>query len=221
MLKVHIRRTLIFAAVIGLLGWLYATQSRKLYEAVVEMRAGSQQVLMADSQMPLEVRRLLLPGILSDLDSDTGTIKSQRIFRDGLAKASVDRPKSNLGTSEMFRDLYPMFDLDIPASLNVNTPNQTRIVRVRVRAYSPEDAASIANNVAYAFSDYRKSISKTAVRDALTFVTTAANKSKGILDQVDKDIRTLKSSSGIIDVSINQQALTQTIELSRSRRTQL
>ena len=80
MLKVHLRRTLVAAAILGLLAWLWAFRTPKVYQAEVQMKVGS-PTLTADTSMPINIRKVLLTGILNDLDSDTGILKSQRIFK--------------------------------------------------------------------------------------------------------------------------------------------
>ncbi|MCX6341800.1 MAG: hypothetical protein NTU72_05400 [Fimbriimonadales bacterium] len=80
MLKVHLRRMLLATLVGGLLGAYYAYQSPKVYEASVQLVAGS-PTLAIDPNMPLEVRKVLLPGIMNDLDSDTGLPLQQKSSR--------------------------------------------------------------------------------------------------------------------------------------------
>lgn len=217
MLKVHIRRTLFAALIAGLLGFVIAIRSPKLYEATVELLAGS-PTIQSDPSMPIEVRRVLLPGILNDLDSDAGILRSQRMFREGLKKAAAERAKSELDTGATFQELFPMFDLNIPPSLNQYQPDQQRVVQVRVRAYSPDDAASIANNVALSFADYRKQRAKDSVRDALDMVSGAAKGAKRKLDEIDKQYKELKTSNSIADISEQQKIIADTLEQFRGKR---
>ena len=196
MLKVHIRRTLFAAVIAGLFGFFIAWRSLKLYEAVVEVMAGSAQ-LQPDNTMPIEVRKVLNQGVQNDLDSDSGILRSQRIF-DAALKLVAKEPGRKTFTGDdftspkTFQELYPMFDLDIPGSLNQYAPEQMRLVKIRVRAYSPEDAASIANNVATAFANYRKDRSKRAVQDALAMVKAQSKRAKQKLDEIDNEFRKFK-----------------------------
>ena len=213
MLKVHIRRTLFAAIIAGLLGFLIAYRSPKLYEAVVEVMAGS-PTLQSDQSMPIEVRKVLGTGFSNDLDSDSGLLRSQRIFTEGLKLAAAERGAKSatgedLSSGKSFQELFPMFDLDIPASLNQYAPDQTRVVKIKVRAYSPEDAASIANNVATAFANYRKERSRNSVRDALDMVSSQAKKAKNKLDSIDSQFRKLKMENKIVDIQAGNTALTE------------
>lgn len=216
MLKVHIRRTLFAAIVAGLLGFLVAYRSPKIYEATVELLAGSPQI-QADQSMPVEVKKVLLPGIVTDLDSDTGMIKSQRMFSEGLHKAALERAKPDLEPQKAFQELYPMFDLDVPQSLNQYAPDQQRVVRIRVKAYSPDDAASIANNVALSFAAFRKKRAADAVRDALDMVSTSAKKAKIQLDNIDKQYRALKTENTIGDLPSQLKNYTDALEAQKTR----
>ena len=214
MLKVHIRRTLFAALIAGLIGFFIAYRSPKIYEASVDVMAGSPQ-LQSDPTMPIEVRKVLGAGFQNDLDSDTGIIRSQRIFGEGLKRAAAERSNPELDSPQAFAELYPMSDLDIPASLNQYAPDQMRVVKIKIRAHSPEDAASIANNVAHAFADYRKERSRNAVKNALDMVKSAAKKSKDQLDKIDAQFKKLKADNNIIDVQAN--ATEKTAELNRLR----
>ena len=201
----------------GLLGAYYAYQSPKVYEASVQLVAGS-PTLAIDPNMPLEVRKVLLPGIMNDLDSDTGVLKSERIFQDGLTLAAKELKDESIATGKTFNELYPLFDLEIPASLNSYAPDQTRVVKIKVKAYSPEEAASIANNVAYAFGEYRKERARSAVASALAIVQAGADSAKKELDRIDQQYRLLKTGSKIAEFSSNSEMLTQTLETLRQKR---
>lgn len=217
MLKVHIRRTLFAAVVAGLLGFFVAVRSPKLYEATVELLAGSPQI-QSDPTMPIEVRRILLPAILNDLDSDTGMLRSQRIFTEGLRGAAKERADDSIASAKTFNELWPMFDLDVPNSLNQYAPDQQRVVRIRVRAYSPDNAAAIANNVALSFADYRKKRAKDGVRDALDMVTASARRAKIELDKIDAEYRKLKADNNIADIQTYTKDLADMLESLRNKK---
>ena len=217
MLKVHIRRTLFAALIAGLFGFFIAYRSPKLYEATVELLAGS-PALQSDPNMPIEVRRVLLPGILNDLDSDTGILRSQKMFTEGLKRAATETADESLKSAKTYQELFPMFNLNIPGALNQYQPDQQRLVGIKVMAYSPVAAASIANNVALAFADYRKEKAKTAVRSALNMVTSAAKRAKTKLDEIDKEYRDLKATNQIADVNEHSRGLEQILEQQRSVR---
>ena len=201
----------------GLLAWLWAFRTPKVYQAEVQMKVGS-PALSADVSMPINIRKVLLTGILNDLDSDTGILKSQRIFKEGLDLAAKETQSEELGTVPTFQQLYPMYELEIPAALNSYAPDSVRVVTLKVRGYTPKAAASIANNIAYAFSDYRKQAAATAVREAVDIVDTAAKTAKTKLDDIDKKIRELKVASNVVDVSESGRAYTQSLEILRQKR---
>jgi capsular exopolysaccharide synthesis family protein len=217
MLKVHLRRMLIVSATLGLLAWFWAFRTPKVYQAEVEMKVGSPQ-LTSDNSMPISIRKVLLAGLLNDLDSDTGILKSQRIFKEGMDLAAKETRDEELGSVSMFQQLYPMYELDIPGALNSYAPDSVRVVKLKVRAMSPVAAAAIANNVAYAFSDYRKQGAATAVREAVDIVENSTKTAKSKLDEIDRKIRELKVSSNVVDLGESGRALTQSIEILRQKR---
>jgi polysaccharide biosynthesis transport protein len=217
MFKVHLRRTLICAFIFGLLGYALVRTTKSIYEAVVELKAGS-PTITADQSMPFEVRRALLPGVLTDLDSDTGILRSQRVFREGLVKAAKETGNDALATPKTFEELFPLFDLDIPQASNAYAPDQQRIVRLKVSAYSPKDAAAIANNVAFAFSDYRMQRAKEAVGKAKNIVKSLATNAQNKLKEIDAQYKSLKISAGVADLTQNNEALTTSVETLRQKR---
>lgn len=217
MLKVHFRRTMILAVLGALLGWFVSFRSDKIYESSVELMAGS-PTLTADTTMPLEIRRLLLPGVINDVESDIGLIRSQRMFQDGLTRAARERNNDQLASPITFQELFPMYDVDVPQSVNQYTPDQQRVVRMRVRAKSPDDSAAIANNVALSFAEYRKQRARTAVKDALDVVEGSAKRAKQELDRIQKDMRELKMGDKIVDIDRSGAALTDALEGQRVKR---
>jgi capsular exopolysaccharide synthesis family protein len=220
MLKVHLRRTLIAALIFGLLGFFIAARTPKLYEATVDLKAGS-PTITPDATMPLEVRRVLLPGVLNDLDSDTGILKSQRIFRDGLIQAAKTTGRDYIASRETFEELFPLYDVAIPAAMNQYVGDQQRVVTLRVKGRTPEDAAEIANAVAYSFAEYRKQNAKIAIQDALDIVSQASKSAKAKLDAIDKQYKTLKIDAKIADMSGNSEAMTASVESLRQKRAQV
>jgi Mrp family chromosome partitioning ATPase/uncharacterized protein involved in exopolysaccharide biosynthesis len=210
MLKVHIRRTLIAAIIAGLFGFFLAYRMQPLYEASVDVMAGS-PLLQTDQTMPIELKKVLMSGITHDLDSDTGVIRSQRIYEAGLKAAAKELGKSDLASPQSFQELYPLSDLVIPAALNVYAPEQQRAVQIKVRAKSRDDAASIANNVANEFSNYQKERSKRAVESALGMVKTQAANAKKSLDKIDKEFREIKIKNRIVDIQSGSTSLTEKV----------
>ena len=217
MLKVHIRRTLFAAIIAGLVGFLIAYRSPKLYEAVVEVMAGS-PVLPADQTMPIEVRKVLSTGITHDLDSDVGIVRSQRVFDNGLKGAAKELGRDEIASAKSFSELYPMFDVEVPGSLNQYAPEQMRVVKIKVKAYRADEAAAIANNVATAFAKYRTDRSRDAVRGALDMVSTQAKTAKRKLDAIDKQFRELKLNNHIVDVQSANVSMTDELARLRDRK---
>lgn len=216
MLKVHLRRMLFWSAALGGLMWLIAFRTPKVYEARVEIKAGSPQMTI-DNAMPIEVRKAMA-GVINDLDSDAGILRSQRIFKEGLEKAAKETGSDSLATVNSLQQLFPMFELEVPPASNNYQPDSVRVVTVKARAFSPKEAAALANNVAYSFSDYRRTTASNAVRSAFDIVNGQAKRAKARLEEIDSKVRTLKSSGGIVDLSTSAQAMTTSVEALRQKR---
>ncbi|MBS1703245.1 MAG: hypothetical protein JST12_16395 [Armatimonadetes bacterium] len=179
--------------------------------------AGSPPITI-DQNMPVDLKQVLGPGVSASLDSDIGMLKSQRIFQDGLTEAAKDRADDSLATAKTFNELFPMFDLDVPNALNQYNPDQQRVVRLRVRAYSPDDAASIANHVALAFASYRAERTRKSVKDGLAMVTDAAGKAQSKLSSIDAQYRKLKADNNIADIQEYIRNITDTLESFRTKK---
>lgn len=208
---------LVVSAVLGFLAWFWAFRTPKLYQAEVQLKIGSPN-LVTDATMPISLRRVLVAGLQNDLDSDTGILKSQRIFKEGMDLAAKETRNDDLGTVDSFQKFFPMYEVQVPAALNSYASDSSRVVTLKVRTTSPQTASAIANNVAYAFSDYRKQTAATAVREAVDIVDTSAKTAKAKLSEIDRKIKELKMSSNIVDVGESGRAVTQGLEVLRQKR---
>lgn len=205
---------LLIAAVIG---FFVGNSMPKVYEAYTELQIGSPSLTM-DPSLPIEARRSLMPSLSSGIDADVGLLRSNRVFREGLSRAANELGRQDLASVEKFIQLFPMFDVEIPPALNNYAQDQTRVVKVKVRAYSGEEAAEIANNVAYAFSDIRRERVRTSVRDTLSALTATMESTKAKLVQVDSEYENLKKNKKVADFVDRNKLATQVLEDLRTTR---
>lgn len=217
MFKVHLRRSLAMLLIAAVIGYFVGNSMPKVYEAYTELQIGNPSIAM-DASLPIEARRSLMPSLNSSIDGDVGLLRSNRVFREGLSRAANELGKQDLASVETFVSLFPMYDVEIPPAINSYAQDQTRVVRVKVRAYSGEDAAEIANNVAYAFSDIRRERVRTSVRDTLTALTATMEATKAKLSQVDKEYEDLKRTKKVADFADRNKLATQLLEEFRSAR---
>lgn len=217
MFKNHLKRMLFFMVVIGLGGWLYAKSLPEIYEASVDIRAGSPPIAL-DPNLPPEIARANAAQLQSDLDTDVGVLKSQKIFRDGLVLASQNLRQPELATANNLASLYPMYEVIVPSALNQYSASVQRVIQVRVRASSAAQAAEIANGVGYAFTDYRRQTGRSSVEDVASDLRkklqTASATSRRLADEYQR----AKQSKNVPDVGARGEALTGSLEGLRNKR---
>ena len=217
MFKTHLRRMLLFMSVIGLAGWLYALSLPKIYEAVVEVQAGSPTVPI-DPTLPPEIARTQAVGTGMDLDTDVGYLKSQAIFGQGLIQASQDLGRASLATTNTFGDLYSKYEVTVPAALNQYQASSQRVLQIRARAYSPEEAAAIANGVAKVFVERRLDRSKTSVEDTKRSLRRQLQIARAESTRLANAYQKAKQGSAVADVQSENQALTASREALSNKR---
>ncbi|RYG30207.1 hypothetical protein EON81_25340 [bacterium] len=206
MFKNHLKRMLAFMVVIGLAGWLYAMSLPKIYEASVDLRAGSPPMTM-DPNLPAGLSREASEVLQRDLDSDVGLIKTQKIFNDGLRKAAESLRKPELATPDNLAALYPMYEVNVPGALNTYQVSNQRVIQVRVRAFSAADAAAIANGVGFAFTTYRRESTRAAFADLTAGLRKQVQIAKAESSKLEDEYRKLKEVSRVPDVPAKNQAL--------------
>lgn len=217
MFKNHLKRMLAFTVVIGLAGWLYALSLPKIYEASVDLRAGAPPTSL-DPNLPPELSRRAGELLLANLDTDVGFIKTQKIFSDGLKKASDDLRKPELFSPGNLVALFPMYEVNVPGALNQYQASNQRIIQVRVRAYTPDDAAAVANGVGFAFTNYRRESAQAAVADLTAGLRKQVQIAKADANKLDRQYQTLKEKNNVPDIQARNQALVSSVENLRGRR---
>lgn len=217
MFKNHLKRMLFFMVVIGLLGWGYAMTLPKIYEATIDIRAGS-VAATADPDLPTTLQRSVASQLQTDLDTDVGYLKSQKIFGDGLIRAAQNTRDTNLATPANLVALYPMYEVTVPSALNQYNASMQRVLQVRVRAFTPEQAAEIANGVGYAFTDFKRQTVKTATEDVASDLRKRLQTARATSAKLEKEYQQAKETSSVADVKARGEALTGSLENLRVRR---
>ncbi len=217
MFKNHLKRMLFFMVVIGLAGWLYAVNLPKIYEATIDIRAGG-AVQVADPDAPTNIRNALANSQQTDLDTDVGYLKSQKIFSDGLVKAAQSLREPTLATPDNLVTLYPMYEVAVPAALNQYQASTQRVLQVRVRAFSPAQAAEIANGVGYAFSEFKRQTLKTGTEDATSDLRRDLQTARATSAKLEAQYQQAKSSKSVASVPAQLEAITSSVEGFRAKR---
>ena len=217
MFKAHLKRMLLFMAVFGTAGWLYASRLDAIYQATVDIRAGSPAIGL-DPNIPSEMARTLAPSVSNDLEVDAGLLKSQKVFAEGLTRAAQVLNKPSLDTADSFARLYSMYEVNVPAAQNPYSQSQQRIVQLSVKAFDPVQAAEIANQVGYAFDDLRKQTNKTSVEDLTRELRRKQQEALAKTTKLQSALAALKQKNAVPDIAGRNGVLTQSLETITNQR---
>ncbi len=217
MFKTHLRRMLLFMGVIGLAGWLYALNLPKIYESTIDLQIGAPPAI-TDPNLPSETARSLQSSFTNDLDTDVGYLKSQRIFGEGLQRAETEIGRGGLATTQNLNALFPMYEVVVPPAQNPYGATLQRIVQVKVRASSPQEAAGIANGVGAAFTEFRRQRIRLAIEDTSRSLRRQVQSKEGEAARLAKAYQQAKEGSAVPDVVAQNTTLTNSKELLRNKR---
>lgn len=169
MYKVHIKRTAIIA-VIGLaVALAYAAFTPKIYQATFEVLLGQQGGDRRPMNMYTEdVQEILDSSTPRGLITERQFMNSQSVFLAALRNVGASQNRQ----AEMERDwqkYYRMFDV-----ISVRLANQQEInagiAQVRVRAYEPETALALAQQVYDQYNVLKRRTARDGARNAVAYL---------------------------------------------------
>lgn len=199
MLKAHLRRTIILGILGVIVGGIMAALSPSIYEGRLEMVLGDQtrQGQTSNSVYTQDVANILNSVALTSLTTERQLLSSQAVFYQALSDVAQQTNRTAL--LDKWVDLYRMYDIE--TARNTNQQIDAGVALLKVRAYDPEVAASLANAIAKKYNDIRQRNSRESVQTALSYLSSN-------LDATDKELRakeaalqTFKKSKGFADLA--------------------
>jgi len=161
MAKLHIRRTVIFIILGALCGFLYILFTPKVYEGQVQLMIGSATRATGSENYAPDVQKILASGDARNPLSELGVMRGQGLFFAALQKLSQLR--GNPDMLNQFERYYSMYD--------VLGEKESDNVVMQARAFTPEDAADLANIIAQEYNERRLAVSRTSVFKAIEYLT--------------------------------------------------
>lgn len=195
MYKVHLRRILFFGLLGILAGVGFFLFAPKVYEGRAQLLVANDARRM-DPNMPEEVTAILSMGLTQSVETEVAILGGENVFAQALILYAEKTGRAELDprrmTLEQFLTHYRM--------TNVFNPEKTRVCDVRVRAYDPQQAADLTNQIVEVYNDARLRAARTSVVQASEYLTRQIDSSKKELEQLDERLRTYKKERGIADL---------------------
>lgn len=208
MAKLHIRRTIFFIILGAICGFLYILFTPKVYEGNVQLMIGNSSRVAGSENYAPDVQKILAGGESRNPLSELGVMRSQGLFFAALQKLSQER--NNPDMLNQFERYYGMYD--------VLGEKESDSVILQARAFSPEDAADLANLISQEYNERRLLISQRSVGRAIAYLEeqlkAATSESQNSLE----GRRQFKSDNGITDL---QAAITQAQGFENQTRSEL
>ena len=162
MAKLHIRRTILFIIIGVVCGLIYSMVTPKVYEGVVQL------VISNPGSGPSRAGGLLAPDVLQvyDTGQPRNSLTELTILRGrGLFFEALQETATKQGKPEMITDFeryYSMYD--------VLGEKESDAALIQARAFSPEEAAELANTIANKYNEQRISVAREAAGKTVAYL---------------------------------------------------
>lgn len=196
MIRQHIFRTLLFAA-IGLgIGLIVLAMSPKVYEGQTQLVVGTQAQnsgRIYGSTLQEDVATILQAGLAINPQTEVQILRGKGVFRQALAKIALSSGQNNL--NDQADTLYDLYD--------VASSNDASEALIRARAYSPKTAMDLANAIADTYNERRQQTQREAIEGALTYLEGQIVQEREDLKQEETKLKEAKEELGLPEVAAN------------------
>lgn len=212
MAKLHIRRTIIFIILGAICGFLYVMFTPKVYEGSVQLMIANPAQRGGSDVVSPDVQKVLDAGASRNPLSELGVLRGRGLFFTALERLS--REKNDPDMLTQWERFYGMFD--------VLGEKESDSVIVQARAYTPDDAASLANYIVEEYNNRRLAVANQATERAINYLEAQiADADEGIKQAFDAQ-KKFKEENAIADLqgALNQAQVYETQtrgELSQSQ----
>ncbi|HRK21194.1 MAG TPA: AAA family ATPase [Fimbriimonadaceae bacterium] len=202
MAKLHIRRTIIFIILGAICGFLYVMFTPKVYEGSVQlMIANLGQRGGADVVSP-DVQKVLDAGASRNPLSELSVLRGRGLFFTALERLSQEQNDPDMLTD--FERYYGMYD--------VLGEKESDTVVLQARAFTPENAANLANYITEEYNNRRLAVANQATDRAIKYLEAQiADADKGVQDALEAR-RKYKEENAIanLEAAISQSQVYET-----------
>lgn len=205
MFKLHVRRTLFFAILGLVLALIGATITPKIYEGRTELLVGEQARGPGIPTLTDDVKDLLERGSAKSAQSERQLLRSVSV----LAKA-VERVDPKLLAPGEFEKLYAMYDV-VGSERRTTEETEGSVAQIRVKAYDPETAARIADEVANVYNDERQRISREANQTTLAYLKAMTADAQKDMQAKQAAYRDYRNQARIVNPKMEGEAITKNV----------
>jgi uncharacterized protein involved in exopolysaccharide biosynthesis/Mrp family chromosome partitioning ATPase len=195
-IKTHIKR-IIFGCTLGAAcGVAYWHFSPRIYESKADVFVNSATPSKANE----DLSSLLALAVSQSAVSEESILRSEETFKRALRNVGVRRDDDKLWTAKEESDLYLMYDIE--------AVNQSRVMTLDVKAYDPQEAADIANEIVVVYNELRKQMSTEAYTSAQASLQEQLASTTGDLSTAEQQLKDFKEKAGIADLSASTSSIT-------------
>lgn len=198
MLKAHAKRTIIFGIIGAILALIFAKVSKPIFESRLEILLGDQtrQAQTGAGLYTQDVQNILNRDSASTLTTERQLLSSQAIFFQSVMAVAGDTGQSQL--PDQWVDLYRMYDIETARTTNQQV--DAGVAMLKVRAYSAETAAAIANQIARQYNETRQRNSRESVQSALNYLDGSLKSAEKDLKDKERALSEYQKSQNIADM---------------------
>ncbi len=196
MFKLHLRRTIFFAVLGLVIALIVAQVSPKVYEGRAEMLLG-EQTRPGLTNLTDDVAQIIQRGSPQTPQSERQLLRSASVFFDALQRVADRRKEPNLlGEWDRY---YLMYDVVGSERKRAQDEEMGSVAQIRVKAFNPEVAADVANEITEVYNYIRLKAARGAVADGVKYLEEQIKTSEANLAKREHDYRDYKKSVGIAD----------------------
>lgn len=188
MIKTHLIRVLIGCTLgLGCATAYWRTQPR-VYEASTQVFINS-----STNRSLEEMSALLSLGISQSVNTEAAFMKSSGAFKEAIFNVAQRRNDPSLASPENIDALYAMYDIGAMAN--------SRVMSTVVRAYDPQVAADISNELVDVYNKKRKQSSSSSYTNAQFTINQQLTETKKKLDAAEQRLAEFKQQLGGTDLA--------------------
>ncbi|OQX57160.1 hypothetical protein B5M50_06215, partial [candidate division KSB1 bacterium 4484_219] len=153
----------------------------------------SQQVTMINNQVQILKSRLLAEKVISSL-LESGLQDSLSLFR-------VENPE------DLHVGYRRYFARHLQEELSIEPVRDTDVIKIKVKAPSPQEAAFLANKVAEVYQNLDREFSRGEISQVVTFLRDQLQKKEESLRAAEEALRKFQQDEGIVALSQETQEM--------------
>lgn len=182
---------LLFTAAAVVIALLVFVFSKKVYEGRMQIVVGFTPTTRNVDLLP-DVQEFLDSANARDTESEVQVLSGEALF-DEAAQNVATRQGQKLSQDDL-DNLFQMYD--------VLNDKETAVADVRVRAYSPETAADIANEVGAVYNKVREREAMQVAQAAKAYLEQQVAEAKQSMDKAEDNLKTYKLKNGVMDPTV-------------------